>query len=206
LNREKLFDYIFRNNMWGGEASRSGIGSSSIETEQLRREIPALLRRVGATSLLDIPCGDFNWMCELPLDGVRYIGADIVPDIVERNRQKFGDIKGVREFTRLDMVSDPLPRADVVLCRDCLVHLSFDNIRAALSNLVASGSTFLLATTFYDHKVNADIEDGDWRMLNLERPPFSFPPATALIVEGAAEGGGAYGDKSLGLWRIGDLA
>ena len=31
-----------------------------------------------------------------------------------------------------DITRDPLPRADAILCRDCLVHLSFANIAAAV--------------------------------------------------------------------------
>ena len=52
---------------------------------------------------------------------------------------------------------------------------------------------------------NIDIVTGDWRPLNLERPPFGFPPAHELINEQCSEGNGAFRDKSLGLWRIADL-
>ena len=106
---------------------------------------------------------------------------------------------------RLDLTADPLPRADVVLCRDCLVHLSFDHIRQAFDNLRRSGSTWLLTTTFLDHHENVDIESGDWRMLNLTRPPFNLPAPEGVLVEGCLESEGAYADKALGLWRIADL-
>jgi hypothetical protein len=43
---------------------------------------------------------------------------------------------------RLDLTGDPLPRVDVVLCRDCLVHLSFQNIFRAFANLRRSGSRY----------------------------------------------------------------
>jgi hypothetical protein len=39
-------------------------------------------------------------------------------------------------------------------------------------------------------------------MLNLEQPPFNFPPPSDVLVEGCQEGGGAYADKALGLWAI----
>ena len=103
---------------------------------------------------------------------------------------------------RLDLTADPLPRADVVLCRDCLVHLSFDHIRQAFDNLRRSGSTWLLTTTFLEHHENVDIESGDWRILNLTRAPFNLPAPEGVLVEGCLEGEGAYADKALGLWRI----
>ena len=201
----EIFQYIYETNLWGGDVSRSGIGSSSTETDRLRQDIPALLRQFGAQSLLDLPCGDFFWMSQMPLAGIRYLGADIVPAIIESNRAVHGELPGMREFMVADIVTDLLPAFEMVLCRDCLVHFSFDHIRAALANLRASGSTWLLATTFPDHEINDDIEDGDWRLLNLERPPFGFPPAVSMVTEGCEEADGAYADKALGLWRLADL-
>jgi hypothetical protein len=95
--------------------------------------------------------------------------------------------------------------ADLILCRDCLVHLSFTNIRHAFKNIVRSGASFLLTTTFPDHDENEDIEDGDWRLLNLEKPPFSFPAPIATFKEGCDEEGGAFADKSLALWNTAQL-
>ena len=200
LDLERLFTHIYDTNLWGGDESRSGLGSARAETSRLREAIPAVLRDVGAESLLDVPCGDFGWMRDVNLEGVEYTGADIVEEIVARNAERFADAS--RSFVRLDLVADPLPRADVVLCRDCLVHLSFENVFRALENVVRSGSSYLLTTTFLEHEENEDVEDGDWRMLNLERPPFSLPAPLAVIVEGCIEGGGAYLDKALGLWRV----
>jgi hypothetical protein len=47
---------------------------------------------------------------------------------------------------------------------------------------------------------------GDWRPLNLERPPFNFPPPAELLAEGCTEAEGRFLDKCLGLWAIKDLA
>jgi hypothetical protein len=41
--------------------------------------------------------------------------------------------------------------------------------------------------------------------MNFERPPFRLGSPLACIVEGCTEAGGAYADKSLGLWEIGAL-
>lgn len=205
LGLRDRFDYIFHRNMWGASESRSGLGSSAEETEILRREVPALLRALCVGTLLDIPCGDFSWLRQTDLAGIEYIGADIVDGIVENNINEWGQRPGIRSFLTLDLTQDPLPKADLILCRDCLVHFSFARIGEALDNLGKSGSVYLLATTFPEHQVNEDIEDGDWRLLNLTRPPFNFPPPLRLVVEGCREGEGAYADKSLGLWRIADI-
>lgn len=204
LSLVERFDRIYRTNLWGSNDSRSGLGSALDTTAELRRQLPGFLKRHGARTLLDIPCGDFTWLSTLPLD-LDYIGADIVADLVAANEAAYGGGGSRRRFLCLDLTCDPLPTADVVLCRDCLVHLSFGRIFDAFRNLKRSGSTYLLTTTFLEHEENQDIEDGDWRMLNLARPPFRLPPPVDVLVEGCVEGGGAYADKALGLWRVDEL-
>jgi len=203
MDLEGRFSYIFENNLWGSEESRSGIGSTPLETEVLRTEIPATLRAIGTSSVLDVPCGDFRWMCHVDLHGVRYVGADIVPGIVASNREKFSSPR--RHFLRLDLTVDPLPYADLVLCRDCLVHLSYANINRAIENMKRSGAKWILTTHFLQIGINTDIADGDWRPLNFTRSPFNFPVPRLTIIEDCREAGGAFDDKSLALWGIADL-
>ena len=204
LPLDQRFERIFRTNLWGAGHSRSGLGSERDATSDLRAALPAFLAHHKAQSLLDIPCGDFNWLSTLDLR-LPYTGADIVPAIVEANERTFGGPGSGRRFLRLDLTRDPLPYADVVLCRDCLVHLSFANIAHALANVRRSGARYLLTTTFLDHQENVDIEDGDWRILNLQRAPFNLPAPVDVLIEGCREGDGAYADKALGLWDVTSL-
>jgi len=110
-----------------------------------------------------------------------------------------------QRFLQLDLTVDPLPTADLVLCRDCLVHLSYANIHGAIENVKRSGAKWILMTDFLQIETNTDIADGDWRPLNFTRPPFNFPIPHLTIVENCHEAGGAFDDKSLGLWRVADL-
>lgn len=102
------------------------------------------------------------------------------------------------------LLDAPCGDAGWILCRDCLVHLSFDNIARAVANFRASGARFLLVTTFPEWDGNRDCEDGDWRALNMERAPFNWPAPRERINERCEEGGG-WRDKSLGLWRLDQL-
>jgi hypothetical protein len=199
----QVFGRIYAENYWGSVHSRSGRGSDLAQTEELRRALPPLLAELGARSMLDIPCGDFFWMarCELPVE--RYVGADIVPELIAALGARFAD--GRREFRRLDLIRDALPQVDLVFCRDALVHFSDADARRAIRNIKRSGSRFLLTTTFPGRAENPPIETGNWRPLNLERAPFGFPPPLRLIDEKCREGDGAWADKSVGLWRIADL-
>ena len=200
---EHVFRDIYRRHHWSGSESASGAGASLDQTRELRWWIPALLRELRVATMLDLPCGDYGWMrtLELPVD--RYIGGDLLPEIVEPLAATFGDDR--REFRVLDLTRDRLPLADLLFCRDCLVHLSYADIRRALGNAVDSGIPFILTTTFPGCEANEDIATGDWRVIDLERAPFHLPVPMRILNEGCTEGGGVFADKSLGLWRSEDL-
>lgn len=204
LGLQKKFERIYETNLWSDPDSRSGVGSNLDSTRALRERLPAALRQLDTRVLLDVPCGDFTWMERVDLSGVEYIGGDIVPLIVERNTQLHSSKD--RRFMSLDLTSDRLPDADVLLCRDCLVHLSYANIGAVLANVARSSVRFLLTTSFPGRGDNYDIADGDWRTLDFQAPPFSFPDPVLTIVEECQEEDGAYADKSLVAWRVADLA
>jgi hypothetical protein len=128
-----------------------------------------------------------------------------VPGLIDglQRRADAGEIGG--EYHLADITRDPLPRCDAILCRDCLVHLSFANIERALANFRRSGATWLITTTFTRWQTNQACEDGDWRALNLERPPFNWRAPAELIDEQCAEAGGGWRDKSLGVWRLAEI-
>jgi glycosyltransferase involved in cell wall biosynthesis len=197
-----VFEEIYQTNAWGNSESHSGHGSSARATRFLRTALSQLLSDLGVKSMLDVPCGDFNWMrlLDLPID---YFGADIVPQLIEQNQKRYS--RPGRAFAILDATKDPLPKADLVFARDLLVHLCEKDIWSALKNLANSGAKYLVATTFTSRNKNVDIETGQWRPLNLQRPPFSFPAPIRLINERCEEGGRLWADKCLGVWKVSDL-
>lgn len=203
LGLRERFERIYATNLWSDPETRSGVGSSLDSTRVLRARLPAALRELGTRVLLDAPCGDFSWMQHVELTGIEYIGGDIVPAIVAGNETRYATSR--RRFVSLDLTRDPLPDADVLLCRDCLVHLSYANIRLVLANIARSRIRFLLTTSFPGRGDNRDVEDGDWRPLDFEAPPFSFPSPRLTIVEECEEEGGAYSDKSLVAWSAADI-
>jgi SAM-dependent methyltransferase len=201
FNAESIFAEIAGANGWRGITSPSGRGADPDQTRILIAELSALLRRRKISSLLDVPCGAFSWMGLVDLTGVEYVGLDIVKELVERNRMYESDRV---TFRQANLLAEPLPAADLILCRDCFVHFCYGDIRRALENMYASRSRYLLTTTFPMRR-NHDIWTGDWRPLNLEAEPFDFPRPLELIIEGCTESQGEFADKSLGLWRIDDL-
>lgn len=201
--KQSVFTDIYRRRTWDDRESVSGPGSNLRQTEGLRTELPSILATLKADSMLDAPCGDFNWMRETRLTLSKYIGADIVPDLIAENQKKFGTES--RSFLVLDITTDELPKVDVIFCRDCLVHLSHKNVTAALKNFKRSGSKYLLTTTYPGAMENMNIVTGGWRPLNLQLPPFRLPQPDAMFDERATENDGSRSNKHLGLWNLAHL-
>jgi hypothetical protein len=196
----EVFDAIYRRNKWGSPETRSGAGSERRRVRSLQRSLEFLLARLGTRSLLDAACGDFNWLREVRLSGIDYVGADIVADMVHANRARYA--APGRRFVALDITRDTLPRLDMIMCRDGLVHLSDAELAAALDNFARSGAAYLLSTTYLATEENVDIRNGWWRPVNLGRPPFDLPAALLQLPD--ADSDHLYPDKVLALWRIAD--
>lgn len=154
--------------------------------------------------MLDVACGDFFWLSSVDLGEIDYIGADIVAEMVRQNSSKFAGHR--RSFIQLDLCETVPPQVDLIFSRDTLVHLSFKDIKAAIDNMVRSGSRYLLTTTFPDTGVNRNIATGMWRPLNLCAAPFLFPQPLEIICEGYRDIDSRYPDKSMALWLIADIS
>lgn len=200
---ESVFQRIHHGREWGNGESSSGPGSSVVRASAFAQDLVEVLNWLGANSLLDAGCGDFNWMKALDHGLKTYIGVDVVPELINRNQQVFAN--AARDFLKLDITRDPLPKVDVILCRDSLVHFSFRDIFAALGNFQRSGSTHLIATTFTRWPANLDIETGEWRALNLQISPFNFPKPLRVVDEKCDYANGIFADKCLALWVLKDL-
>jgi SAM-dependent methyltransferase len=196
-----VFQQIYDNNGWRNNESVSGHGSTKEATNAIRSALPLLFERYGIESIVDVACGDLNWMGDLVIGKMTYLGTDIVPVLIERNKVKYGGLDKVF-FSVSDITRDPLPPADLILVRDVLVHFSNADVKKALATIKHSRAKYLLATTFPDHDNSGDIRTGDWRPINLAQY-FGLPDPILLINERCTAGGGAFADKSLGLWELG---
>jgi len=205
-SEKKRFEIIYKSGYWkpflGG--SLSGAGSNFDATENIRRELPILLSELNIGSMLDLPCGDLYWMSEIDLCDVKYIGADIVPDVIKENQSKFNSNK--KKFIELNIIQDQLPTVDLVFVRDCLVHLEEQQIIDSIKNVINSGSVYFASTTYpkiaENHK---PINKDRWRQLNLTLPPFSLPEPIKYL-DDSYSNISLDVDKCIGVWKIDDLS
>ena len=197
---KEVFTGIYNKNYWDSSESVSGLGSELIQTKSLIESLDNLLHNLEIKSILDIPCGDFNWMQRVDLQNKNYIGADIVEQIIKKNKKKYQE-KNIK-FKELDLTCSSLPQSDVVITRDCLVHLSYNDIYNSIKNIKLSKSRYLLTTTNSECNINCDIATGEWRKLNFQIKPFNFPKPILIINENCTEYNGRHKDKSMALWEI----
>jgi hypothetical protein len=195
------FTEVFMLNTWRDSESASGPGSRrnspcvKASTEALR----LITQNYQIGSIVDIPCGDFNWMHEFlgQFPRIAYSGFDIVEPLIRKNQALFPEF----DFSTLDITSDVPPRADLIFCKDLFNHLTYGDISRAIENMKASHSTYLLASNNFgwENKELHDNEGGASRHFDLTAGPFNFP---APIWQNAP---GAVGANYLGLWKLADL-
>jgi len=202
LDAKTVFYKIYKSNHWKHGESFSGPGSTVENTTDVRANIEEIITKYHIQSILDLPCGDFNWMHLVDFYGAFYTGADIVNELIETNNKKYAS--ETIAFKCINLLADPLPTVDLIICRDCLVHLSNSDIQTALKNIKKSNSTYLLTTTFNKHGENEDIFTGGWRPINLAAPPFNLVNAKSIFNESSVNHS-QFKDKSLALYEIANL-
>jgi len=209
---QELFCLAYQNNLWMGAESRSGVGASLDHTGAIRIHLPAILEElcteIGAPAiLLDAACGDLNWfkLMQLPFLA-QYIGVDIVPELIELNKASFAS--GTCTFIHANVITDELPKADIILCRSLFPLLFNVDIMRTINNFKKTGARYLITSHYPQKRTNAElpaeIRTLIWvRPINLELPPFNFPEPLVILYEG--EAGPIAFDKSLALWRLADI-
>lgn len=174
----------FESKDWSSnDVPRSGPGSTLVQTAKLRQALPGIFHRYKVRTFLDAPCGDWHWMRHVDLTGVHYIGGDISGEIVARNQSQFAAPD--RTFGVLDITSDPLPKADMIMVRDCLMHLKHWLRWAFLENFVASGIPYLMTTVHHVQTNLAVVNNGGFKRFNPMASPFLLPQPLEWIHETA---------------------
>ena len=171
--KQGALDFYDRNKKEDLE-SLSGNTSSLISTYHLREKIKPLLADI--TSVADCPCGDWNWMRSVKLDGIDYTGYDILPDIIDSNKERFPKYN----FELFDAVTEILPKVDLIICKDFLNHLHDPIIETVIANFKKSKSKYLLSTSYIKSMVNKMDENWGWKEIDLTNYGLPAPEKTLM--------------------------
>lgn len=128
---------IYEQKLWGGNAFDfySGAGSHSPEiTNPYLKAVTTFLNSFKIPlTICDLGCGDFNIGKHLTKYTKKYIAVDVVDKLINRNKELFQENN--LEFSCLDIAKDSLPKADCVIIRQVLQHLSNTEIQSILAKL-----------------------------------------------------------------------
>lgn len=174
--------------------TRSGPLSDLAFTLTLRTGLSAWLQDKGVKTLVDAGCGIFHWLAHADLGMLEsYIGCDILPEIIDANLRLHSHRRGVL-FALKDVVSDPLPAGDAILCRDLFTHLPAEYGLAALANFRASGARWLIASTAPEPHVPGINTEGC--LDNLSAEPAGLGKPDTLLDDIAG--------MPMGIWALKD--
>lgn len=185
------FTEVYASKAWGDDGTDFYSGPGTIEAAVTQPYLDYLKAEFAAMKspprVLDLGCGDFKICSQLVPYVASFIGADIVPSLIERNKTLFASDKV--SFICADISSDPLPDADIVLVREVMQHMSNAQIGRLLKRLSAWPVAYVTNVEPPKDAVavkNRDLVPGpDTRgvfgsALFLDEPPFSFKGVTVL--------------------------
>jgi SAM-dependent methyltransferase len=164
----------------GRRESASGPGSAAFAAAECLKLLDASVAEYGVNSILDLGCGDWNWMRSAgwrQFESVEYDGWDAHEGLIVDLRKAFGGER--TRFRVADITSAELPGADLVVCRDVLFHLPLALASKVIRDICAL-KCLLLSTSFLDIRENKDIEtylpiEGwGFHRVNLDIPPFNL--------------------------------
>lgn len=190
------FTNHIKNNLWGAKGSVCGTGSELKEVEPILEKLPELFEEYNIKTILDAPCGDFNWMPKLDYNFENYIGIDIVDELIEQNIKKYKTDS--RDFISANLIEADLPKTDLIFCKDLFIHLTNEDIIKVLKNFKKSGSKYLLTTNYGNIESNKNIPTASYRKIDLTLAPFNLCEPITSIPEKEK-------NKYLSLWNLQEL-
>ena len=203
------FKEIYDNNLWLSSESKSGTGSTLVATKEIRDGLYDIFLNYEIDTLLDYGCGDFNWMKEFAVILHKYVGMEIVDELVADNREKYKDYNNVVFSNSTPELFDMYLAQPFhsILVRDVLVHFSDQHVTEFLEKISKSNIKYMFATNFLGKGHNNDIQTGWWRDMCLMNPPFNLVNPIETIVCYSEpfvinEAQGTRYDKTLSMWEI----
>lgn len=187
----QAFSKIYDRHTWKGR-SLSGPGSDAERTREFRALLTKFMKDHRIQSVVDLGCGDWSYSQLIDWTGIRYTGIDTVDSVVEKNQRLHAQDN--ISFLCRDAAHQDLPPADLIIVKEVLQHLPSKDVQAILSKLPAFRYAILVNDVSHHIRgpwkklwrwqsicpTNTDVAPGGYRLLALQKPPFSLP-ATPLL-------------------------
>lgn len=169
----------------GLRESASGPGSYKENTIEVRSLIKQVVHDNKISTILDLGCGDWNWMSDLISElrenhSISYIGWDANQNLINKLNSNYKN--ETTEFFKKDITSEQYPEVELIICRDVLFHLKPSLIQRVLNNVKSSSAQWLITTSYNvninktenEIRVNNNINDWYFHLINLDVTPYNM--------------------------------
>lgn len=203
---KKIFSNIYEKDHWNmdQDESKSGLGSTLDYTENIRNTLVKLIKDKDIKSMIDVSCGDWNWMKLIKNELCDYTGIDIVDDIINNNIIQYENDKTrfyCKDFLTIIRTLDD-NSVDLILCRHTCEHLP-TNYNLEFIKECKRVSKYLLLTTKRISSTEPQNRDLDlslniYRPINLELPPY-YDMLNSYFVEKIYDGPSSHHDSEMAI-------
>lgn len=178
---EETFTNVYKNCIWGVNENGEGFSGDGSRVENA---IPYMLflqnflKTHQIKSVVDVGCGDWTFSRYLEWNDAKYIGIDVVKSVIEKNTRQFASDQ--ISFIHASGTTYDLPKADLLICKDVLQHLSNDEIFAFIHQIGKFKHCLITNDIDLNGPNNQDISTGGWRKIDLFSSPFYLDGKVAL--------------------------
>ena len=176
MNIKEIFTGVYDSKAWQSNiaGTLSGPGSAIECSQEYITFLNKFITTRNINSILDLGCGDFNLMRHLDLNCIDYLGIDVVDSVINQNKNTYPNLSFIcDDITNFDTITKTF---DLYLIKDVLQHLSFDTINKIINKLPQNVYILITndipVTPIYE---NVDCNDGGYRFIQLDKPPFNLP-------------------------------
>jgi len=171
MNNEQEFSRIASSNMWGSQETPCGPGSTVEACKPILEALPRWISKFEVKSIVDLGCGDWNWMKHLDLSGIQYDGFDVVEFFIAGNRKY--ETRNIR-FHHADILEAEIPTSDLVICKDVLGHLPNDLVLKVLDKVKGKARLLAASTSVvWPSSKRVGMRVGAFSPIDLEGKPFN---------------------------------
>ena len=178
-----VFDHIYKSGLWG---KGSGGGSDPHECQLYINWLQSYIQENNIKSIVDLGCGDWQYMQILDLNNINYLGIDAAATVIDSNSINFSSQN--ISFKIFTSYSD-IPDADMLICKDVMQHLSNEEVFNILEILPRFNQSVITNDIAYGFSakhqllqrlrkpwtslLNRNIKTGDYRPIDISKPPFN---------------------------------
>ena len=181
MSNKEVFSKIYKEDLWHGG---SGAGSEIENVKEYVNILQKYIDKPEIETVLDLGCGDWQFSKFLNLSSVSYLGVDVVESVIEFNSNSYSASN--IEFISRDITTYEIPKVDLIICKDVLQHLCNKDVIEILIKIIKSSKFSLITNDFTSGgSVNKDINNGNYRCLDLSLSPFNLDVLTVIEFERA---------------------